>query len=72
MFETVLSKNLKVLMASKSIDEATLAERTGVAVTDIRRIISGAVTDPRISIIIAIAEYFNFPIEKIMSQAFIN
>jgi DNA-binding Xre family transcriptional regulator len=58
--------NIKRLMAEKMMNEATLAKKTAIPQPTLHKILSGKTTDPRISTLKLIAEFFDVSLDTIM------
>lgn len=59
-------KNLMLLMQAKDLTEAQLSREIAMAQPTMHKLMSGATTDPRISTLIPIAEYFNVTIDQLL------
>ena len=63
----VLAKNLTHLMKQKSVDTKELAKTTGISATNINNLKKGA-TNPTLSTIEILADYFSVPLTKLISD----
>lgn len=63
-----ISRNLRLLFTERDISESMVAQALNIPVITIKRIISGETTDPRISTLKMIADYFNVSIDSLMSH----
>ncbi len=61
-----LSDNLHNLMKTKNITEAELAKSLNLPLMTIRRIVQGETTDPRISTLKLIADFFNVSVDVLI------
>ncbi len=59
-------KNLTLLMQAKNLTEAQLSRELSVAQPTMHKLMSGATTDPRISTLIPIANYFGISIDQLL------
>lgn len=59
--------NLKNLLIKENISENELSKRLGISQQIINRIITGINQNPKLSTIIPIAEYFNIPLQNLIS-----
>jgi transcriptional regulator with XRE-family HTH domain len=61
-----IAENLAHLIKHKKVTENEVAQDLALPVITIRRLLSGETTDPRISTLKAIANYFNVPIDTLI------
>lgn len=66
-----LSKNLTFLLASKGIETKEIAKATGISATNINNLKRGA-TNPTLSTIEILANYFSIPLTKLISDDLTN
>lgn len=59
-------KNLMLLMQMKDLTEAQLSREVSMAQPTMHKLMSGATTDPRISTLIPIANYFGVSIDQLL------
>jgi transcriptional regulator with XRE-family HTH domain len=62
-----LSENLQSLLKNKNLNASQLAHILGIPMMTIRRLLSGETTDPRVSTLKMIADYFNVSIDYLIS-----
>lgn len=63
-----LASNLKHLMTQRGMTETELAKILNLPLMTIRRIASGETVDPRISTLKLISDYFNVPVDMLLSE----
>lgn len=63
-----LSKNIKLLLEHHNLSISELARGTGLAKTTLFSLINDASPDPRIQTLMPISEFFNKPIEELISN----
>lgn len=63
-----LSKNLAILMEKNQISESELARELDLPYNTVKRLISGFTTDPRISTLSMIAQYFNITLDALVDE----
>lgn len=63
-----IATNLRDLMNIHKISEAQLAQALNVSVMTIRRVVSGETTDPRISTLSLIADYFKISVDSLLEK----
>lgn len=63
-----LEKNLRMLLNEHGVSESEVAQSLNIPVMTIRRIASGETTDPRISTLKLIADYFNVSIDSLIED----
>ena len=61
-----LSKNLAVLMERNQITESELARALDLPYNTVKRLISGFTTDPRVSTLSLITQYFNVSLDSLL------
>ena len=61
-----LPKQLKNLMKRQKINESALARKVNIPQPVISRLLSGATSNPRVSTLLALAQYFNITIEALI------
>lgn len=61
-----LAKKLAALLKLKNVSASQIAHTLGLPLMTIRRLVSGETTDPRISTIKMLANYFKVPIDQLM------
>lgn len=64
-----LAHNLRALLKQRDFSESEVAEQLGLPVMTIRRIVSGETTDPRISTLKLIADFFEVTIDSLIDTA---
>lgn len=64
----IIGINIKCLMQSRNISETRLARELKVSVMTIRRVISGETSDPRISTLSLIADFFNVSVDSLLER----
>lgn len=64
----LLIHSIKKLMALQNIREAELSRKTGIPTTTLHKILSGQTTDPRISTLQSLANYFDVSIDTLYSE----
>lgn len=64
-----LAEKISSLLQIHQISEINLARELNISLMTIRRLVSGETTDPRISTLKMIADYFNIPIETLLEDA---
>lgn len=64
----MLAKNLRKLINSRGVSESEIAQSLNIPVLTVRRIVSGETTDPRISTLKLIADYFNVSIDSLIES----
>lgn len=64
----MLAKNLRKLIDSRGVSESEIAQSLNIPVLTVRRIVSGETTDPRISTLKLIADYFNVSIDSLIGS----
>lgn len=67
-----LEKNLRILLNKHGVSESNVAQSLNIPVMTIRRIASGETTDPRISTLKLIADYFNTSIDSLIEDNSVN
>lgn len=66
---TKLRQNLQRLMVNHQIRSGSdLARQLGIPAPSVNRILSGQVTDPRISTIILLANYFDTSVDQLLGR----
>lgn len=63
-----LSKNLRMLLDKNNVTESKIAQSLNIPVMTVRRLVSGETTDPRISTLKLIADYFNVSVDSLMKD----
>lgn len=63
-----LAKNLSVLIKANGLNANQLAQILGIPMMTIRRLLSGETTDPRISTLKLIADYFGVSIDSLIEK----
>lgn len=63
-----LASNLRLLLDERHISENDIAQALDLPVMTVRRIVSGETTDPRISTLKLIADYFNVSIDSLVDD----
>jgi transcriptional regulator with XRE-family HTH domain len=63
-----IAKYLRVLLDERKLSESDVAQAIGLPVMTVRRIISGETTDPRISTLKLIADFFNISIDFLLDD----
>ena len=63
----LISKNLSALLRQNNLNANQLAQLIGIPMMTVRRLVSGETEDPRISTLKIIADYFNIPVDLIIS-----
>lgn len=66
-FNKDLPNNLSLLMKENSVSESELARALNLPYNTIHRLISGHTSDPRISTLKSIAEYFNVSLDTLLN-----
>lgn len=66
--EPKITENLHNLMRNRNMNVNQLAQELGVPMMTIRRLILGQTTDPRISTLKLIANYFNVTVDSLMEE----
>lgn len=64
-----LAHNLRALLKQRDFSESEVAEKLDLPVMTIRRIVSGETTDPRISTLKLIADFFEVTIDSLIDTA---
>ena len=64
----MLSNNLRTLLDTRRVSESEIANALNIPVMTVRRIVSGETTDPRISTLKLIADYFNVSIDFLIGN----
>lgn len=65
----LLSNNLIKLMSRNDVSESTLAKNLDIPYNTVKRLTSGVTTDPRISTLKLIADYFNVSLDDLISNS---
>lgn len=65
-----LADNLRQLITERGIAENDLAKHLELPVMTVRRLVSGETSDPRISTLKLIADYFNVPIDYLIQDEY--
>ena len=63
-----LSENLQRLLKEHRVSENTIAQALGIPVMTVRRIVSGETTDPRISTLKLLADYFSVFVDSLIDE----
>jgi transcriptional regulator with XRE-family HTH domain len=63
-----LSENLKMLLRERHVTENDIAQALEIPVMTVRRIVSGETTDPRISTLKLLADFFNVGIDSLLDE----
>ena len=63
-----LSKNLRLLLDKRRMTESEVAQSLNIPVMTVRRLVSGETTDPRISTLKLIADFFNVGIDSLIED----
>tara|TARA_Y100000588_G_scaffold390191_1_gene494933 strand:- start:3643 stop:4329 length:687 start_codon:yes stop_codon:yes gene_type:complete len=63
-----LSRNLAILMERNQITESDLARALDLPYNTVKRLISGVTTDPRVSTLSLITQYFNVSLDALLSD----
>lgn len=63
-----LAKNLRMLLDEFCVTESQIAQSLNIPVMTIRRLVSGETTDPRISTLKLIADYFNVSVDTLIQD----
>ncbi len=61
-----IGKNIRQLMACAKMSEADLCRGVNLPQTTVNRLLSGHTTDPRISTLVAIAQFFEVSLEQLL------
>lgn len=64
----MIAQNLQLLLRARGISENEIAQSLNIPVMTVRRIVSGETTDPRISTLKLIADYFNVSIDALIGN----
>ena len=64
--KTIFLNNLSFLMKKNQINTSQLSKKTGIALMTLQRIVTGETTDPKLSLLIKIASYFNIGLESLL------
>ncbi|MFZ2315773.1 MAG: helix-turn-helix domain-containing protein [Gammaproteobacteria bacterium] len=64
----LLSKNLRILLDKRGLSESEIAQAINIPVMTVRRIVSGETTDPRISTLTLLADFFNVSIDSLIED----
>jgi transcriptional regulator with XRE-family HTH domain len=64
----VLAKNIKMLLKSRNVTESEVAQSLNIPVMTVRRLASGETTDPRISTLRLIADYFGITVDTLVEN----
>ena len=67
-----LSKNLRLLLDKRRMTESEVAQSLNIPVMTVRRLVSGETTDPRISTLKLIADFFNVGIDSLIEDNHLN
>ena len=62
----VIADNLRSLLKSRKVSENEVAQALGVPVMTIRRLVSGETTDPRVSTLKTLANYFEVSVDDLI------
>lgn len=65
--DDALIANIQLLLADKGISEAELSRQTGIPQPTLHKILTGKTSDPRISTLKSIAEYFEVSLDNLYS-----
>jgi len=63
-----LASNLRKLLDERNLSENEIAQAINIPVMTVRRIVSGETTDPRISTLTLLADYFNVSLDSLMDD----
>src|SRR3989344_2202580 len=63
-----LAKNLQMLLNEHQVTEGEIAQSLAIPVMTVRRLVSGETTDPRISTLKLMADYFNVSIDSLIED----
>lgn len=63
-----LAENLRTLLDSRNLNPNQLGQVLGIPTMTIRRILSGETTDPRISTVKTISDFFNISVDKMIDE----
>lgn len=63
-----LSQNLSTLLEIHHVNQSQIAQTLDIPVMTIRRLLSGETTDPRISTLKLIADYFNITVDSLIQS----
>src|SRR5271156_4022316 len=63
-----LAKNLRMLLAERQVSENDVAQALNIPVMTVRRLASGETTDPRISTLKLIADYFKISVDSLIKD----
>lgn len=63
-----IAKNLRILLNEHSKSENDVAQALNIPVMTVRRLVSGETTDPRISTLKIIADYFNVSVDSLIDD----
>jgi len=66
--EDILITNIQNLMRNNGVSEAQLSRQTGIPQPTLHKILSGKTSDPRISTIKTIAEFFNVSVDSLYNE----
>ena len=66
---TRLAENLRILLNNHHLNTNQLAHALNIPMMTIRRLVSGETTDPRISTLKLIADYFNLSVDCLLGDA---
>lgn len=61
-----LKRNLQILSEMNNVSEAELCRKTNVPQATLNRLLSGATDDPRVSTLVAIADFFSVSIDQLL------
>lgn len=64
----IIKRNLKYLMEKRAINETDLAKATGVKQSVLNRILTGKTPQPRVSTLLAFAQYFNVGVDDLVGH----
>lgn len=66
---TKLGYNIQRLMSERGLKSGTkLAEELNIPAPSINRILSGQITDPRLSTVVLIADYFEISVDDLIGR----
>ncbi len=63
-----IGKVVRQLMAHEKMSEADLCRRVNLPQTTINRLLTGQTTDPRVSTLVALAQFFEISLEQVLGQ----
>ena len=67
--QQLIAENLSALLQQHHLNANQLAQRIGIPMMTVRRLLSGETADPRISTLKIIADYFNISVDLLIGDA---